>query len=182
MYPFDVTLSDDDSWCCEHVNDNDFIAASEKLTLLQTEPLITSPISKLPERRSVNCPKCGTYWRIWMRERIARPAIEFARTSLSYPRLYRRRSGLDIDRVISVVSESLPTVIVTQNLQPHVGDDDGLWWFRLPDVHGDVQIESSTWMCPFTVENSFMASAKQATTAMTVREAAQGVLDYFRKL
>lgn len=56
----------------------------------------------------------------------------------------------DINRIIEIV-EAWPEVDVQQLQVVHPGaDDDGLWFF----THGpfEVQIESSTGMCPFLIE------------------------------
>ena len=60
----------------------------------------------------------------------------------------------DIEKVIEIVRRRLPSVEVSQMEKRHPGDDDGLWWFRLSTVRKDIQIESSTGNCPFTVESN----------------------------
>jgi uncharacterized heparinase superfamily protein len=76
----------------------------------------------------------------------------------------------DIDRIIAEVRHLHPDVIVVQMCKYHPADDDGLWWFRLPDVEPDIQVESSTYDCPFIVEHSGMKSSDDATDAHTVEQ------------
>jgi hypothetical protein len=79
----------------------------------------------------------------------------------------------DIDRIISLVREQLPDVEVTQHRQTHPGDDDGLWFIWQPGIDGQIQLESTSGMCPFLVEVD-----AQAWHAGTTREAVQGVIKY----
>ena len=88
----------------------------------------------------------------------------------------------DIEAVISGVRSLIPSVIVVQMQQSHPADDDGLWWFRLPGVSRDIQIESSTYDCPFLVEHSDMASTSEAITAHSVPEAVFSVVSYLRSI
>ena len=88
----------------------------------------------------------------------------------------------DIEAVIDGVRSMLPAVIVVPVHQPHPADDDGLWFFRLPDIRRDIQIESSTHDCPFLVEHSDMTSSSEAFTAASVSEAVAAVVSYFRSV
>ena len=59
----------------------------------------------------------------------------------------------DVDKVIESVRAMHPTVTVEQLKVRHPGaDDDGLWFFTQPETQFQVQIESSTGMCPFLIE------------------------------
>ena len=58
----------------------------------------------------------------------------------------------DLAHVVRRVREGLPSVQWQQAPVTHVGDDDGVWFFWLPDLPGEVQIESSCGACPFIVE------------------------------
>lgn len=58
----------------------------------------------------------------------------------------------DIDRLIALVRNEFPDVLCEQLAILHPADDDGIWFFRLPGVKGEVQAESSSGMCPFIVE------------------------------
>ena len=60
----------------------------------------------------------------------------------------------DIDRIIATVKERLPTIEVQQFKATHPADDDGVWWFYVPGVNADVQIDSSYGQCPFLVDHS----------------------------
>ncbi|HET8924584.1 MAG TPA: hypothetical protein VFN26_16495 [Candidatus Acidoferrum sp.] len=59
----------------------------------------------------------------------------------------------DIEKLIQSFNAIYPTVRVRQLEVSHPGaDDDGLWFFQRPDSGLEVQIESSTGMCPFLIE------------------------------
>ena len=88
----------------------------------------------------------------------------------------------DIEAVISGVRLQLPAVAVVQMHQSHPADDAGLWWFRLPGVSRDIQLESSTYDCPFLVEHDDMASTSEALTAHSVSEAVSFVVSYLRSI
>ncbi|WP_050027518.1 hypothetical protein [Verrucomicrobium sp. BvORR034] len=89
----------------------------------------------------------------------------------------------DIDAVVKVVRSAIPQVEVVQLQVSHPGaDDDGLWWFRLPAVARDIQIESSTYNCPFFMEHSDMKSSSEAVIAHTVEQAATFVVSYLRSI
>lgn len=60
----------------------------------------------------------------------------------------------DVDRVIEEITKEWPTVTVRQLKVAHPTDDDGLWFFTQPNSQFEVQIESSTGMCPFLVETA----------------------------
>lgn len=84
----------------------------------------------------------------------------------------------DIDRVMALVRARLPSVSVTQWHKKHPGDDDGIWWFRLPGVEQDIQLESSFGTCPFLVEHSDMRTTTDAWRAVSVEQAAAAVVGY----
>jgi hypothetical protein len=59
----------------------------------------------------------------------------------------------DVDRIIELIHTMYPQVRVEQLKVSHPGaDDDGLWFFDQPESPFQVQIESSTGMCPFLIE------------------------------
>jgi hypothetical protein len=59
----------------------------------------------------------------------------------------------DIDQIIRSIMNICPTVEARQLKVSHPGaDDDGLWFFQQRDSEFEVQIESSTGMCPFLIE------------------------------
>lgn len=85
----------------------------------------------------------------------------------------------DIDRIIELVRQRLPDVTVQQLQVRHPGvDDDGIWWFCLPAVTKDIQIESTHGTCPFLVEHDDMRSSAEAERAFTVKEAVEKVVHY----
>ena len=74
----------------------------------------------------------------------------------------------DIDKINSELTREHPELIWEQLRVAHPGaDDDGLWFFRHPASEHEVQLESSTGMCPFLFE----------TTANTERVAASTVAE-----
>jgi hypothetical protein len=86
----------------------------------------------------------------------------------------------DIDRVMLLVRSHLPSVSIIQWHKKHPGDDDGVWWFRLPGVKRDIQLESSFGACPFVVEHDDMQSTAEQWRAATVEEAVDAVVAYLK--
>jgi hypothetical protein len=88
----------------------------------------------------------------------------------------------DIDQVIEQVSNRLPGVIVWQHWvkNPDV-DDDGIWWFRMPENQKRIQLESTLGTCPFMVEHDEMRDASEAEWAVTVEDAVQKVATYLSR-
>ena len=84
----------------------------------------------------------------------------------------------DIDSIIDGVSKQLPNVVVDQFQPRHAADDDGLWWFRLPDMRNEIQVESSNGMCPFMIEHDDMASSDDAVSATSVEVAVSTIVTY----
>jgi len=71
----------------------------------------------------------------------------------------------DIENIIQSFNTIYPTVRVRQLEVSHPGaDDDGLWFFQRPDSGLEVQIESSTGMCPFMIETDENDSQVTTTT------------------
>jgi len=87
----------------------------------------------------------------------------------------------DIDCIVERVKERIPGVIVDQLTKIHPADDDGLWWFRLPGIKKDIQIESSSGSCPFIVESDDFSSTN-AKTAHTIDEAVLMIIEYLHSL
>ena len=85
----------------------------------------------------------------------------------------------DIEHIIEEVKRRLPSVEFHQLRvkNPQV-DDDGIWWFYLPGIDKEIQIESSDGMCPFMVEHDDMRSACEAESARSVGEAVEKVVTY----
>jgi hypothetical protein len=87
----------------------------------------------------------------------------------------------DIDQIISAVRQQLPEVIIRQVQKTHPADDDGIWYFGLPEASDDVQIENSSGMCPFLIETDEQSS-HQARMAQTVAETVQMIVAYLLPL
>ena len=87
----------------------------------------------------------------------------------------------DIDQIIAAVRQQIPEAIVWQLHKPHPADDNGIWYFGLPEASNDVQIENSSGMCPFLVETD-ERSSHQARTAQTVAETVQMIVAYLLPL
>jgi len=59
----------------------------------------------------------------------------------------------DIDQIIQSIMNICPDADISQHEVSHPGlDDDGIWFFSQPGSEFEVQIESSTGMCPFIIE------------------------------
>jgi hypothetical protein len=57
----------------------------------------------------------------------------------------------DVDQIIKRIVSASPDVYVHQlQVSHHGADDDGVWFFTRAQF--EVQIESSTGMCPFLIE------------------------------
>jgi len=174
-----VPLEADDTWLCRHVDAQERPAAATRLRLDQTRELNPGVATSAP-RRWVECPDCGTHWRVWVGLRVAKPAVERVVTrDGDPPRRYRRAPVRDVDRIIDAVARELPDVGVVQWWGVWPADDEGLWYFDLPGVRERIQIESSEGACPFLVEHDGMR-AGGGWTARTVGEAVRMVVDYLR--
>ena len=86
----------------------------------------------------------------------------------------------DVEAVIAGVQKIIPEVKIVQMHKTHEADDDGLWWFRLPDVKEDIQIESSSYNCPFLVEHSSMVSSADAIICPTVEATISTIVAYLQ--
>jgi hypothetical protein len=58
----------------------------------------------------------------------------------------------DLQEVVRLVEMQLPKVKWEQLHVINASDDDGIWFFWMPDISGEVQIESSRGTCPFLIE------------------------------
>ena len=87
----------------------------------------------------------------------------------------------DIDQIIAAVKQQIPEVTVWQLQKKHPADDDGVWWFALPEINNDIQIESSSGMCPFLIETD-ERSSHQARTAQTVAETVELIVAHLLPL
>jgi hypothetical protein len=75
----------------------------------------------------------------------------------------------DIDHIILRIRQRYPDVVVTQYRPRHPADDDGIWWFNHSNANQDIQIESTTGMCPFIIETDEHSSFN-ALTGYTIDE------------
>src|SRR5258706_9294182 len=85
----------------------------------------------------------------------------------------------DIQEVTKQIKLLLPHVVVKQLTVTHDTDDDGIWWFSLPGVDHDIQIESSSGACPFLIETDEQSSG-DALRGSTVDETSKLVVEYLR--
>lgn len=85
----------------------------------------------------------------------------------------------DIDIVIRQVHRRIPEVEVRQLRVKWPNDDDNLWWFFLPAVEQDIQVEGAS--CPFLVETNEQSSS-EALKARTVDEAVEMVVSYLQSV
>jgi len=146
-----VKLDDDGTWECGHVGHAGEPVPPTRLRLDRTIELNPGRPTSAPCRWT-NCPDCGTYWRVWVHLKVAKPSVGWkASDDGSKPRRCRRAPVLDIDRVIDRVKAESGRVSVVQHQNVWPADDEGVWVFRLPEVGRDIQLESSTGMCPFLV-------------------------------
>ena len=85
----------------------------------------------------------------------------------------------DIDQIIERVKDRIPAVKVEQYWvkNPRV-DDDGVWWFWLPGMEKNIQLESSYGSCPFMVEHDDMKSSSEAEIAQSIEGAVAKVVSY----
>lgn len=83
----------------------------------------------------------------------------------------------DVDRIIELVTSTLPAVQWQQLQVKFPADDDGLWFFDLRGAQNSVQIESSSGMCPFVVEHNL---SDERYHGVTVEEVAAKVVEWLR--
>jgi hypothetical protein len=84
----------------------------------------------------------------------------------------------DVERIIEGVQRIFPEVIVDQLRVMHPADDDGLWYFHLPEnPKDDIQIESPYGNCPFLIENMRSDDRK---TGESVEQVVSIICEFFR--
>ena len=86
----------------------------------------------------------------------------------------------DIETVIAGVRRLIPEVELVQTHKTHAVDDDGLWWFRLPGVAENIQVESSSYDCPFLVEHDSIKASDEAITCASVDATVSAVVSYLQ--
>jgi hypothetical protein len=84
----------------------------------------------------------------------------------------------ELEQIIKGVAARLPKVQYRQLPVTHPGDDDGLWFFRLPGGEEEVQIESSTGVCPFVIEGD---GHHQRRVGATVEDVVSVVVEWLSK-
>ncbi len=86
----------------------------------------------------------------------------------------------DIDVIARRLIKHVPNLIAEQLKVTHPADDDGLWFFYLPFNRDDeIQVESSSGMCPFLIES---CRNDDRTYANTVDEVVKVLIDHFRSV
>jgi hypothetical protein len=89
----------------------------------------------------------------------------------------------DIEVISQNVRSSFPDVVIEKLKVSHPGvDDDGLWFFSLLGHKKTIQIESSTYLCPFIIEHSDMKSSGEAITASTVEHVVREISSYLARI
>lgn len=88
----------------------------------------------------------------------------------------------DIDQITAAVRARLPDVQVDQWIKERPTDDDGLWYFRRAGFAGEIQLESTSGNCPFTVESDAMKNSAQAVKAPTCEAAVKLITEFFASL
>jgi len=76
----------------------------------------------------------------------------------------------EVQEVVGIVKRSWPGVRWTRLQVKHETDDDGLWFFWLPEHPGEVQIESSLGVCPFLIETDKHDERSEGATPEEVAE------------
>jgi hypothetical protein len=88
----------------------------------------------------------------------------------------------DIDMVIERVRALHPDATVEQLKVTWPADDDGLWFFGLPGVRKDIQVESSTGTAPFVIEHDDMMGLEERIRDASVDQAVGAVSAYLTVL
>jgi hypothetical protein len=82
----------------------------------------------------------------------------------------------EVQQVIARIRLAYHDVKWTRLSVTHPGaDDDGIWFFWLPNRPGGVQIESSFGVCPFLVETD---KHNECFTGVSVQEVAEKVVEW----
>lgn len=173
-----VKLDHDGSWECRHFRRSGEPAPSTRLRIDgMSQPNPGRPTSA---RQRVACPDCGTLWRVWTDLTVAKQAVEPSADNAIGA--LRRAPILDVDHVMELVATALPDISVVQHHDAWPADDEGVWFFRLPNVEHTIQLESSTGMCPFFIEHDGMPSPAEGGgwNAASIEEATRMVVEYLR--
>jgi hypothetical protein len=83
----------------------------------------------------------------------------------------------DIDLIIERLNTEIPGVQIEQlKVKYPEADDDGLWFIVVPGQEKYVQVESSSYNCPFLIESTFN---DERFEGCNVSEVVQKVKDFF---
>jgi hypothetical protein len=116
------------------------------------------------ENSTVNLSRRQVYWHLPLRAEIERGST--------------RMSMRDIDLVIAEIARRDSNIRSIQLQVKHPGyDDDGIWYFWIPELPGEVIVESSDGMLPFFVETDKHDESYQVST---VSEAVDTILAWLR--
>jgi hypothetical protein len=83
----------------------------------------------------------------------------------------------DLAAIVRRVEQELPLVRWEQLAVTLPADDDGLWFFWVAGMPGEVQIESSYGVCPFLVETD---KHDESVTTETADETADIIIEWLR--
>ena len=89
----------------------------------------------------------------------------------------KERDEKGIDLIIEKVKERLPDADFYQLTVINPNDDDGIWWFYLPELEPEVHVESSYGMCPFIIETDEQWG-RDAVETDTVDETVKFIVEY----
>jgi hypothetical protein len=112
-------------------------------------------------RGELLCPGCGTLWRGWPKQRQVKFYIESPLDNV-YP--YQRAQRIDIDTLIAEVWKRFAGLKVDQYQYVWPADNDGIWWFSLPNIsrHETVNIQTGDGMLPFYEDQLKLTTMEEA--------------------
>ncbi len=175
-------LDDAGNWWCEHTNSHGEPAPPTQLNAAAAQPEHAPGVSSV-RRSRLYCPDCGTLWRVWPDQYLAKYYVTYSAEEISsipswQPPRFRHAPTRDIDSIIAALQETFPTLAVTQWQYVFPADDDGIWWFDLPERKNAIQLESWSGMCPFSVDSDAY-SGSTVRMAETVEAAVHLIAESF---
>lgn len=70
-----------------------------------------------------------------------------------------------VNKIIELVRKEIPEADVSQLKVKFPADDDGIWYFWLPEFSDDdIQIENSYGQCPFIIETNRSSEVRRGET------------------
>ena len=168
-------MTDAGAWSCEHRDTSGSPAPSTWLTVSDAR----TENSNAPAERKralLTCPDCGTDWRVWQKQRLAKWYLATGDRSNPCFQL-TRFCQTNVDEILAVVRQTLPDLRFAHHHQYWPHDDDGLWFFDVPGARNSVQIESSSGMCPFLVEHDL---SNECYHGASVEEVSSKVVEWLR--